>query len=239
MPRWPRARRTQKMESETLRDIVSENRELEQKLTKRNEQYIFDLKKSLVAANLSEEAQTLALHDILPHLVEGQKSGKTARQLFGTVAERTESILNKPEELPESTPALMWLDNTLLLFGVMTIMFSVMMMWSKGKSQPLGLLTLVLASMAGGYVFYLMYKYVYQYDRPGVDKSKRPGWFKTGLILVGAMLLWLVVFAGSAMLPPIINPVLDPVIVIIIGGIALGTRYLLKKKYNMRSSLAR
>lgn len=227
------------MESETLRDIVSENRELEQKLTKRNEQYIFDLKKSLVAANLSEEAQALALHEILPHLVEGQKSGKTARQLFGTVAERTESILNKPTEAPESTPVLMWLDNTLLLFGVMTIMFSVMMMWSKGKSQPLGILTLALASMAGGYAFYLMYKYVYQYDRPGVDKSKRPGWFKTGLILVGAFLLWIAVFGGSAMLPPVINPVFDPIVVIIIGGVALGVRYLLKKKYNMRSSLAR
>ncbi|MFD1901186.1 DUF1129 domain-containing protein [Enterococcus termitis] len=217
------------MESEALRDIVSENRELEQKLTKRNEQYIFDLKKSLVAANLSEEAQTLALHEILPQLVEGQKSGKTARQLFGTVSERTESILNKPEELPESTPTLMWLDNTLLLFGVMTLMFSIMMMWSKGKTQPLGLLTLVLASMAGGYVFYLMYKYVYQYDRPGMDKSKRPGWFKTGLILVGSMLLWLAVFAGSAMLPAVINPIFDPVIVIILGGVALVVRHFLKK----------
>ncbi|GGC94657.1 DUF1129 domain-containing protein [Enterococcus wangshanyuanii] len=227
------------MESEALREIVSENRELEQKLTKRNEQYIFDLKKSLVAANLSEEAQTLALHEILPHLVEGQKSGNTARQLFGTVSERTEAILNKPEELPESTPALMWLDNTLLLFGVMTLMFSIMMMWSKGKTQPLGLLTLVLASMAGGYVFYLTYKYIYQYDRPGVDKSKRPGWFKTGLILVGSMLLWIVVFAGSAMLPAVINPILDPVIVIVIGGLALIVRHFLKKKYNMRSSLAR
>ncbi|MBO0473795.1 DUF1129 domain-containing protein [Enterococcus ureasiticus] len=227
------------MESETLRDIVSENRELEQKLTKRNEQYIFDLKKSLVAANLSEEAQTLALHEILPHLVEGQKSGKTARQLFGTVAERTESILNKPEELPESTPTLMWLDNTLLLFGVMSIMFSITMMWSKGKSQPLGLVTLILASMVGGYVFYLMFKYVWQYDRPGVDKAKRPSWIRIGLILVSAMFLWIVVFAGSAMLPPVVNPILDPIIVIIIGGIALGVRYLLKKKYNMRSSLVR
>ena len=227
------------MESEALREIVSENRELEQKLTKRNEQYIFDLKKSLVAANLSEEAQTMALHEMLPHLVEGQKSGNTARQLFGTVSERAEAILNKPEELPESTPALMWLDNTLLLFGVMALMFSIMMMGSKGKTQPLGLVTLILASMSGGYVFYLMYKYVYQYDRPGMDKSKRPGWVKTGLILVGSMLLWLMVFAGSAMLPVVINPILDPVIVIMIGGLALIVRHFLKKKYNMRSSLAR
>ena len=37
------------MEAEALRAIVAENRQLEQNLTKRNEQYIFDLKKSLKA----------------------------------------------------------------------------------------------------------------------------------------------------------------------------------------------
>lgn len=48
------------MEAEALRAIVAENRQLEQNLTKRNEQYIFDLKKSLKAANLSEEELALA-----------------------------------------------------------------------------------------------------------------------------------------------------------------------------------
>ena len=76
------------MEPETLRNYVSENRELEQQLTKRNQQYIFDLKKSLEAANLSEEEKTIALHEMLPVLVKEQKGGKTARQLFGTVSER-------------------------------------------------------------------------------------------------------------------------------------------------------
>ena len=86
------------MEAEALRAIVAENRQLEQNLTKRNEQYIFDLKKSLKAANLSEEELALALHGILPELVAGQKTGKTARQLFGTVSERTEAILNNQQK---------------------------------------------------------------------------------------------------------------------------------------------
>ena len=49
------------MESEQLREIVKENNQLEEKLTKRNQQYIFDLKKSLEAANLSEEEKVKAL----------------------------------------------------------------------------------------------------------------------------------------------------------------------------------
>lgn len=64
------------MEPETLRNYVSENRELEQQLTKRNQQYIFDLKKSLEAANLSEEEKTIALHEMLPVLVKEQKAAK-------------------------------------------------------------------------------------------------------------------------------------------------------------------
>ena len=100
------------MEAEALRAIVAENRQLEQNLTKRNEQYIFDLKKSLKAANLSEEELALALHGILPELVAGQKTGKTARQLFGTVSERTEAILNKPAEVKEPAGWMIWLDNT-------------------------------------------------------------------------------------------------------------------------------
>ena len=35
---------------------------------------------------------------MLPILVQEQKGGKTARQLFGTVSERTEAIITKPVE---------------------------------------------------------------------------------------------------------------------------------------------
>lgn len=137
------------MEAEALRAIVAENRQLEQNLTKRNEQYIFDLKKSLKAANLSEEELALALHGILPELVAGQKTGKTARQLFGTVSERTESILNKPAEVKEPAGWMIWLDNTLLLLGLLTIMLAAMSLFSKGTAQPLGLTTYILGAMAG------------------------------------------------------------------------------------------
>ena len=60
---------------EELLTTFDKVRELEKQLTKRNQQYIFDLKKSLAAANLSEELQAIALSGILPELVEGQKTG--------------------------------------------------------------------------------------------------------------------------------------------------------------------
>ncbi|KAF1302677.1 MULTISPECIES: DUF1129 domain-containing protein [Enterococcus] len=226
------------MEPETLRTYVSENRELEKELTKRNQQYIFDLKKSLDAANLSEEEKTIALHEMLPVLVKEQKGGKTARQLFGTVSERTEAILSAPAEKEESSPVLMWLDNTLLLLGLFSVMIGLMSFIAKGQGQSYGMLALLLAAMVGGWVFYLMYKYIYQYERKGADKSQRPKLWKTILLLVPSFLLWIIVFSSSPLLPKAINPVLDPIITIVIGAAAFGLRYYLKKKYHIVGSLS-
>lgn len=127
----------------------------------------------------------------------------------------------------------------MLLMGALALMMSVTSLLFKTKTQQIGLVTLLIGSAVGGYALYLMYKYVYQYDRPGADKSQRPGFLKSGAIMVGAMFLWIVTFAGSALLPAVINPVLDPVIMIVIGAAVLAARYFLKKKYNMQSSLAR
>ncbi|QVX02360.1 DUF1129 domain-containing protein [Enterococcus faecium] len=228
------------MEPEQLRAIVKENNSLETKLTKRNQQYIFDLKKSLEAANLSEEEKVKALHDILPTLVAEQKGGRTARQLFGTVSERTEAIINKPAEVKNSsTPLLMWLDNTLLLLGLLSIMIAITGLFSRGTTPAYGFSTLVLGSAIGGWVFYMMYKYIYQYEYPGADRSKKPGMGKTLLILGGTTLLWVVLFSATTLLTPVINPVLeDPVVVIIIGATALAIRYYLKKKYGIIGSLS-
>lgn len=228
------------MEPEQLREIVKENDKLETELTKRNQQYIFDLKKSLAAANLTEEEKVKALHDILPVLVKEQKGGKTARQLFGTVSERTEAIIAKPVKTPQSStsPVLMWLDNTLLLLGLLSIMIAIVGLFSRETTPAYGITTLLLGSIVGGWVFYMMYKYIYQYEYPGADKSKKPGMMKTLLILVGSTLVWVLAFSATTLLPPAINPLLEPIFVIIIGAAALALRYYLKKKYGVVGSLS-
>lgn len=232
------------MEPEKMREIVSENRSLEEQLTKRNQQYIFDLKKSLAAANLSEEEQALALHDILPTLVTEQKTGKTARQLFGTVSERTESIINKPEAPVEADkrPVLMWLDNFMLLFGIFAIMTSLLQLFAQNSSSTqavgYGLIGLLAASAVGGWVFYLMYKYIYQYEQPGADRSKKPKMWKTALVLVLATLFWMAAFSLASILPATINLQLDPIIMVVLGLLVLVGRHFLKKKFNIVGSLS-
>lgn len=231
------------MEPETLRSYVSENRELEKQLTKRNQQYIFDLKKSLEAANLSEEQLAITLHEMLPVLVQEQKGGKTARQLFGTVSERTESILSEPEITDEdTTPVLMWLDNVLFIFALFGAAMGLMQLISGGDpktGQEFGLLTLVISSLIGGYAFYLMYKFFYQYQRPGADKSQQPKLWRSLLIMVPIFLIWVLALSFvQALAPKTINPTLNPLVMIVMGAAAFAIRWYLKKKFNIVGSLS-
>ncbi|WP_407855141.1 DUF1129 domain-containing protein [Enterococcus sp. 22-H-5-01] len=229
------------MELEKLQALSLENDQLEEKLTKRNEQYIFDLKKALRAANLSNEQMTLALNEMLPTLVEEQKTGKTARQLFGTVSERLEYIVDKPvEQKKSSTASLMWLDNFLLLFGLLGIVSGIMGLFVPRGTQAVtyGLTALVIASAVGGLVFYMMYLFVYQYEQPGADKSKKPKTWKTIVMLGSVTLVWFLVFNGAALLPQSLNPILDPMVLVVLSALALAARYYLKKRFGIISSLA-
>src|SRR5699024_11996691 len=176
-------------------EYVAQNRELETQLTKRNQQYIFDLKKALNAANLSEEELTVVLHEMLTVLVREQTSGVTARQLFGTVSERTDAIINKPaqETKPNSQPGMIWLDNFLLLLGLFGLFIGLVAQFSKGQAQPYGVLTLFGTAAFWGWVFYLMHRYVYQYQIPGADVINRPRWSKVIDNFVGSFIHCIVI----------------------------------------------
>ena len=199
------------------------------------------MKKALKAANLTDEQTIVALNEMLPILVEEQKTGKTARQLFGTVSERLDAIVNKPAEQKKSTTAsLMWLDNFLLLFGLLGVVAGIMGLFVSRGTQTVtyGLTTLIVASAVGGLVFYMMYLFVYQFEQPGADKSKKPKTWKTILMLASVTIVWFLVFNGAALLPPALNPILDPMVMIILSGLALALRYYLKKRFGIISSLA-
>ena len=107
-------------------------------------------------------------------------------------------------------------------------------------TQPVtyGITALVVASAIGGIVFYMMYLFVYQYDQPGADKSKKPKTWKTVLMLASVTLVWFLVFNGAALLPATLNPILDPIVLVIVSALALGLRYYLKKRFGIISSLA-
>ncbi len=228
------------MEQETTKSLTSQDQQLEQQLTKRNSQFVFDLKKALSSTNFTAEKQEQALHDILVQLVDGQKKGITARQLFGTATECVESLQTKPKVEENKNTGLVILDNSLFLFFFLALMTGGLSLLSKSTNTMVyGIITMILVSVSGGYIFYLMDKYIYQYSRPGADKSKRPKMVKIIAILVGAFFLWFILFALATMIPTSINIQLDPITNIVLAALAFGVRYLLKRKYNIKGTIMR
>lgn len=213
---------------------MAKNRELEAQLTKKNQQYIFDLKKALELTGLPEEKKVLALNEMLPVLVEGQKTGQTARQLFGTVTERTDAIINEPEPARELTFKGMWLDNFSLLLGLLITITGVMPLLNNTKVLPGqgGLLTLLVGAASGAVAFYLVYKFTNV-----TGETKKTATIKSMLIMAGIILSWMLIFSTATILiPNSINPVMDPVMYIIVGAAILLARYLVRKKLNIKSS---
>ncbi|MCH4177528.1 MAG: DUF1129 domain-containing protein [Streptococcaceae bacterium] len=212
---------------------------LSSELTNKNSAYIFDLKKRLRELGKSEiEIQTI-LEEIMPEIVANQKNGLTARKIFGTVTEYTlqfENTVGQSEKKVENTtPWLMWLDNSLLLLGVLALMNGILGLVSKaGENASYGVLTLFVMAAAGGLVFYLMYHYFYRTEAVNKD---RKGWIKGIGIMVLAILVWVLLFSITALLPAAINPNLTSIPAIIIGAGALALKWYLKRKYNIANAM--
>ena len=83
---------------EELQQKVAQNRELMTQLTKKNDQFVFDINKILADSNLPEEKKVVEMNTILNALVEGQKTGATAKQLYGTPTEAADLIIKGVSE---------------------------------------------------------------------------------------------------------------------------------------------
>lgn len=224
------------MEQEVLQMMQQENQQLEQQLTKKNQQYIFDLKKRLESSQLSSEAITERLYELLPQIIEAQKKGVPARQLLGTVSELAEHIIYKPKPPKQNKVWEMWLDNSLLILALLAAFSGIVPLFTK-QTVIYGLASLFIAAMSGGYVFYLLYKYINQYDRPGADTSKKPSLSKALGIMITIFIGWFIIMSAATLIPPAFNPKLAPGVYLFIAAAALILRTILSKKYGIRGTL--
>ena len=71
-----------------------------------------------------------------------------------------------------------------------------------------------------------------------MDRSQRPPFWKSVLVILASMFLWLLVFFATSFLPASLNPVLSPLPLAIIGAALLALRFYLKKRLNIRSASA-
>lgn len=221
-----------KQEMETQRpfeEIKKENEAYAEKLSKRSVQYIYELRK-ILSQSMNVDSQERALNDILPKLITAQRQGITARQLFGPVADMARLVIEGPKEEPKEMPFWqMWLDNTLMVFVLLGAFGGIISLFLPNP-MVIGITSMILSAMCGGVVFWAMYHFIYRYDRPGADKSKKPKTWKSIVIILGLMLIWMAILQASmTLLPPSWNPALTPIWMLIVSALVYGVRYVLKK----------
>ncbi|EKB54929.1 DUF1129 domain-containing protein [Facklamia hominis] len=217
---------------------ISQN-QLDQ-LTKRNQQFMFDIDRQLASSKLSDEKKQLIYQEMVPTLIEGQNHGQTYRHIYGTPSQTTALILEKEEDSSNlTTKSPDWqiaLDGGLMLGSIFTLITGVGLL---GRSQNqvgfmMGLLTIVINYFLAGIAMLYTSKALPNLEAP---KGKK-GYLRYFLISTVAMLIWVVFVMGSqAILPAVINPILPPVAYIIIAILTFLLRYYLKRKYTIVGGL--
>ena len=204
-----------------------------QKLTKKNQEFVHIATQQFIKDGKTDAEIKAIFEEVIPQILEEQAKGTTARSLYGAPTHWAHSFTVKEQyekEHPKENddPKLMIMDSALFI----TTFFSA------DQAIGYGLITLLLVGLVGGFAFYLMYYFVYQYYGPDMDRSQRPPFWKSVLVILASMFLWLLVFFATSFLPANLNPVLAPLPLAIIGAVLLALRFYLKKRLNIRSASA-
>lgn len=206
-------------------------------LTKKNQEFIHIATNQLIKDGKSDSEIKELLSEILPTIIEKQKTGTTARSLYGAPTEWAASKSSLDADTPNLTefnenPWLMWLDSSLLMLALIAGLNGLLNLFGQGSQY--GLITLLVIGFGVGAGMYLMYHFVY---REQIKTGKRPNFLRAIAFLGLATLSWSAVFFLASLIPATLNPVLPPIVTILLGAAAFGVRYLLKKKYNTRNAM--
>ena len=147
-------------------------------LSKKNQEFIRIAKHQLLENGKTEEEAESLIQEILPAIHENQGKGIPARTLFGAPTVWANSFSEKEryeKEHPKlnDAPSLMILDSFLFIFGVFAAISAFMNLVAPRRTGY-GLITLILGSLTGALLLYLMYYFFYQYMDGTKDRSERP-----------------------------------------------------------------
>jgi len=208
-------------------------------LTKRNADYMRQMRKSLEATKLSSEQQQTVLNEMTATLLSEQGRGTTARQLYGTVQERTEAIVNPKKTAVERERANYWitsLDNGLMLFMIFCLMYGIMGFIgnnaTKNSAGANGITAILVTSIIGG----LGVAKLFEYLMPAKGQKKTSLFKKIGWSVL-AIIVWMLAFTTMSMIQGPLNPVLPGIAYLIIAVVVFFLRMWLKRRYNITTSL--
>lgn len=221
----------------TLEQLKAENQALWQQLTKRNEQFMVGLDKILNEANYDEEKKHNRYNKMMNELVANQRAGVTARQLYGTVSECAENILQEQEDEPTRSPDwLIAVDGGLLLGSIFALISGITFFTAdtEAAQEGMGIISLILNFVVGGIAMLIISKYT---PNPDAPKGQR-GYGKYIGATTLAMVLWMLTMTLTMnLIPKSLNMPLPPVAYLIIAAVGIGAKMYLKRKFRITGGL--
>ncbi len=203
-------------------------------LTKRNAEYMFKFNQALGGVKLKDEQKSELVDQMVKDLLEGQKSGKTARNMWGTVDQKIDSVVNPPKKAANPVRDY-WPNaayNTLLFFTIFNLLYGITFLFSKNAAATtMGITGIILSSIIAGLGIPLMTMLI----APGV-KHKYSLPIRI-LFIAGFFVVWMAVFFIAGLIPRVINPILNPYVYIALGVLSIGGSVWFKRRYNITGGL--
>ncbi|KRN89553.1 DUF1129 family protein [Ligilactobacillus ceti] len=197
-------------------------------LTKRNEEYMYNLMKALDGINYDPEKKAAIVQEMVTELKEKQKQGITANKLYGTVKERIEMIQNGPKIEKEKQSQSFWvvaLDNFLMMMILFSVMYGILGFFDLGQAASGGIVTLVLVAVVTGLSLAYFYK---------VSAKRKKDWVRIVITMIEIVAAWLLTFGLISYIPDSINIVLNHYVYLVLGIALFGVRYYLKDRLGFK-----
>ncbi|MBW1604833.1 DUF1129 family protein [Lactobacillus sp. Sy-1] len=208
-------------------------------LTKRNADYMFRFKQQLDQLNMPAEKKRETVDTMVSELVKEQKSGATARNLYGTVEQRIEFIKNPPRE-KEALFTNYWPNagyNFFIFLALFSIMYGVTLLFSKNsfsaeQAKSYGVAVIVITSIITGA---LMPIFTRLFD-PAVKHTSK--WYSRLGLMVILAIVWISVFFGLfIIIPNAINPVLPGIVYVVVAVLSFGASLFMRSKFKITTGL--
>lgn len=185
-------------------------------LTRKNEDFIYQLNKQLIAHGMHDDTKREVLDDTIQQLKEGQKKGQTAKQLFGTPTAYVYKLghpdRNKIAAANNSPYYLLALDNGLMFFAIFAFMFGLLAVMNPGSVSPKyhygssGLTALIIVAVTGGLLFGYISTLMQPYKDPETGEYKNRSWIFRIIMITLTFLAWIGIYMFVSLLPNSINP---------------------------------
>ncbi|KRN27589.1 hypothetical protein IV38_GL002045 [Lactobacillus selangorensis] len=218
--------KNQAIESETPDQMIKH-------LSKRNDDYVFRLRKALQEGGMSAAEEEKTVNELLPDILKAQHQGHPANQLYGSPLKKADDILHAPVPEKQTPYWQLVIDNTLLFFGLFTAFYGIMDLVAKNSTsqQGTGIVSTIVISIAVG--FMMAYSTMWANNR---GKHTRPIW-QMLLMFVGVFLVLLVVIGLMSHLPASFNPNPSGMVYIVLAVITFGVRFFFKRYYHIKGTI--